>query len=399
MQFSIGDRLNISGDSYDVIGRITYRNRKDRCVWDEYRLISSSGQEKWLSVDDAYKEYSLSWPAGHSPDNEYHVVDEGTQVVVKALGDVDVDNSETAIFIEFEDSTEERIMSIEKWCDGVEVSQGYYLEPEHIQFVESLGMNNPRIRKATVLGRSASNVMDKVKMVFYIVVFVLFGIVGAFSDDSDNYDEYQITTTAIRDYLGTAASFSYVTDIIDGNVKDNVTVSDVMNNATEAKTEVSTATQTDTNSAKVFTTDMSADTAAKLIIDGIEGTTEEVQQNTDDGDTSIAILTRYEYCLVYVSMDNVTTVQVCPREYAYSDNYKPYRSRVGTNRYYRRFYHSWAHSSDSTTYSSIPSAYTDYADTDLSSNLSDTYRSYSDTVRQDSINARRSSGGGTSYGK
>ncbi len=399
MQFSIGDRLNISGQIYDVIGKITYRNRADRCVWDEYRLISSGGQEKWLSVDDAYQEYSLSWPAGHAPTSEYHLVDEGVQVVVKSLGDVDVDNSETAKFMEYEDSTEEKIMSIEKWSDGVEVSQGYYLEPHQIQFVEALGLKNPSLKKSAILFGKTGGIVDKIKTIFYVVVFVLFGIVGALCDDSDSYDAYQITSTAVRDYLATSSSFTYVTDIIDGNVKANATDGDVMNTATEAKTEITTANQTDSNRAKVFTTEMNTDMAAKFIIDGIEGETEEVQQNTDDGDTSIAILTKYEYCLVYTSTDYVTTVQVCPREYAYSDNYKPYRSRVGTNRYYRRFYHSWAHSSDSSTYSSIPSAYSNYNDVDLNTNTTDTYRSYSDTVRQDSIASRRSSGGGTSYGK
>ena len=135
MEFQVGAVLLVDNVKYDVIGKVEYRNRGDNCCWFEYRMISrNSRKEKWLSVDEIYKEYSISEVTRKISYDGYHMVDSGTEEVVRVWGDVDVDVGDRAEFKEYEDSTEEKIISSEIWDDGEELSCGYYVDEEEIQF-------------------------------------------------------------------------------------------------------------------------------------------------------------------------------------------------------------------------------------------------------------------------
>lgn len=383
MNFALGDRLRIDGNDYEVIGIISYRNRMDNCMWMEYRVFSKSlGREKWLSYDEEYKEYSLSVVTpGKTSTDGYKEVDRGVEEVIGAWGNVDVEIGDTANFIEYEDVTEEKIISHEIWDDGLEVSTGYYLDEHEVvrlsggQGMASGGYNT--YNNNTTYGAYQSNDFvsggtmqtgdsgKKIATVFVVllpilVVFSMFkGMIGG------------IGTPSISKYLDKTATYIYQTSIT-GNEGEK---------------------------ADVYMTYQDVDAATKDIIDAINGKTEDVQQNTEDGDNSVAILTKKEYCLIYTSEDGETLVQVSTRKYAYYNDDDPYRSRTGTRRYYRRYYYSRGYSSDYSSWGSTNSPYDSYSGDTLSSNPYDAYSSYAGSVRQSSTTSRSSSGGGTSYGK
>ena len=48
--------------------------------------------------------------------------------VVSVMGNVDVVVGDEVSFEEYEDRTEEKIISVEHWDDGTEYSSGYYLD-------------------------------------------------------------------------------------------------------------------------------------------------------------------------------------------------------------------------------------------------------------------------------
>ncbi len=386
MNFALGDRLRIDGNDYEVIGIISYRNRMDNCMWMEYRVFSKAlGREKWLSYDEEYKEYSLSvvTPGTTSTDG-YKEVDRGVEEVIGAWGNVDVEIGDTANFIEYEDVTEEKIISHEIWDDGLEVSTGYYLDEHEVvrlsggQGMASGGYNtynnnttygayqsNDFVSGGTMQTGSSGDSGKKIATVFVVllpilVVFSMFkGMIGG------------IGTPSISKYLDKTATYIYQTSIT-GNEGEK---------------------------ADVYMTYQDVDAATKDIIDAINGKTEDVQQNTEDGDNSVAILTKKEYCLIYTSEDGETLVQVSTRKYAYYNDDDPYRSRTGTRRYYRRYYYSRGYSSDYSSWGSTKSPYDSYSGETLSSNPYDAYSSYAGSVRQSSTTSRSSSGGGTSYGK
>ena len=134
-EYFVGDQIKADGDYYTILGKITYRNKADGKTWDEYRLksVQFSNEERWLSVDEFYNEYSISRvdPTAVSLTGVmgYHLVDSGIEQVIATSGDVgDVVVGDTARFEEYEDNEEEKIVSVEDWDDGTEYSRGYYLD-------------------------------------------------------------------------------------------------------------------------------------------------------------------------------------------------------------------------------------------------------------------------------
>ena len=360
MVFKIGDVLNVDGDEYLIIGKITYKNTKDKMRWDEYRMKSvDGGIEKWLSIDDVYHEYSISRVTYSVNDRGYHIVDSGTEVVVGRSGDVDVSFGARAQFYEYEDSTEEKIISKEIWSDEIEMSEGYYLDEDEITFVRH---DNKAAFKTKYLG-------SLITLIFIaIICLLMFGpYLTAFFH----------TVPTIQKVLDDDSRFSYVTSITgNGDLK-----------------------------AKVYKTDSvyGTDTATRLIIDAIEGKIEQIQPDTTEGSETVGILTKKEYCLVYIAESGDVYVQVSGRKYAFKNDTAPYRSTSHVHDYYKRFYYSAGYDKDKDTYNNSSSPYDSYYDEPIVFSAN-TYKVYSETVRQNSIRqssirTRRSSGGGLSSGK
>ena len=85
MYFSVGDIVSADNQGNRIVGKITYRNTNDNRHWDEYRMISlADSSEWWLSIDDAYKEYSISRVVRRPNSEGMHRVDQGREVVESA---------------------------------------------------------------------------------------------------------------------------------------------------------------------------------------------------------------------------------------------------------------------------------------------------------------------------
>ena len=373
MKYSNGNILKIDGDFYRVVGAIEFRNVSDNCNWIEYKVVpTTGGAAKWLSCDDVYHEYSISEMNYEATISGYHEVDKGEAVVVSYWGQVDVDRGERVRFTEFEDITEEKIMSIENWDGELEKSTGYYLDDYEIElfdnasddmnFSDGAGISTPYYS-----GTSSYKKKGGITPIAILLIFIAF-FSSVISSIASGFSSKEVS---ISEYLSDTSAFTYETSI----------------------------TGSGSEKADVYSTTLTVDTATKNIIDGINGNTESVQQNTEDDDDSVAILTDTEYCIIYTSEDDKTLVQISTRKYTYSSDKDLYRSRYGSNRYYRRYYYTKGYTYDRSSYSSNSSPYSDYSDTTVSTNYSDTYSSYSSSVRQSSNSSRLSSGGGTSSGK
>lgn len=376
MNFAVGDRLLVDGEVCDVVGSISYRNIYDNSMWMEYRLISQkTGREKWLSYDEEFREYSVSEVTNSASTAGFHEVDRGQEEVMGAWGDVDVEIGDKADFVEFEDVTEEKIISWETWDDGREISTGYYLDENEVEKIGqsdgryggggSYGGGNPYGGNRGTGGRKA---VGNGKMIILLLV-IFFG----------------------------APILSIVTSVISAKSQETIAISKYLKES-PAYTYVTSITGSQNEKADVYQTIGDIDWTAKDIIETIDGNTVDVQQNTEEGDGSVAILTSKEYCLIYTSEDGDTLVQISTRKYAYYNDDDPYRSDNRTRRYYRGFYYSRGYNTDASSYTA-GSPYDGYTGDVVGSSASDTYSSYSDSVRQASVNSRYSSGGGTSSGK
>lgn len=356
MKFQIGDIICVECEQYRVVGRITYQNVNDHCDWDEYRLEGmETGKVAWLSVDDEYKEYSISRVDYRPSLSAYHEVDRGVEVVKSHEGNVDVTTGDRANFVEYEDETEELIISEEVWDDEDEWSSGHYIDEDEFWLV-----------------RNDKSYVVKKKAPVYIgaVIFGLFCLLPMLGSLLNNIH----FTSTIQKYLNKSTKYSYVTSVT-GNEKQKARVYKAQDGAT-------------------------VDSVSKDIILAIEGNTQYVQQDDSETEGAVAILTKKEYCIVYPGLEqNGVLIQVSNRKYAYTTDDDLYDASRTARRYYRRFYHTTGYSHDSQTYSRYSSPYSSYSDGDISYTGSDTYGSYSNSVRQSSIAARQSSGGGLSGGK
>lgn len=360
MRFSIGDIVNVDGDEYRIVGRIKYKNSSDGMCWDEYRMMPLIGYgEAWLSVDDKFKEYSISKKAAITTSVAgYHLVDSGTEIVVGREGKVDVDVGDRADFYEYEDSTEEKIISHEVWDDEREVCTGYYLDEDEISFVR-----HDTQYKARNPVSSSFNPVSFI-IVMGVVFVIMFEVLSSIR-----------FTPSISKYLKKSEDYTYVTSI----------------------------TGINNQKAKVYkaASGSSIGSTAMNIINAIDGETQKVQQDTEANegeDASVGILTEKEYCLVYRSEDGDVLIQVSDRKYAYSNDSQPYHSSRRVHSYYKRFYYSSGYRNDLHEYNG-QSPYNSYDGDTMDFDSNDTYSSYASSVRQSSIYSRSSSGGGLSSGK
>ena len=362
MFYRVGTLLNIKGRPGKVIGYIQYENPQDsNKAWTEYRIKTSDG-EAWLSCDEIYDEYSISWPANNVSGRigpEWHKVDEGKQVVRRAEGDVDVDPGESAHFMEYEDVSEEHTLSVEVWEDGSEFSRGEYIEKSDI--VET-GYEQP----STEDGNSSIWSGLVTAGIFCIAFFVALTGNGGLSLGINKN---------ISKYLEGSEKYVFETSL-SGNENQKATV-------------------------YAYHTLATTDDVAKDIIQGIAGYTESVTQKDDKNNQEIAILTKKEYCLVYhpENEEQKVYVQVSGRKYNYTSDNAPYRISDAGTLWYRNHYYSSGYPSDSSSYKGTPSAYSMYNGTTIHNIGNGYFDSYSSSIRQSSINSRQSSNGGLSSGK
>ncbi len=384
-KIKVGDSLNINFKDYKVIGYIVYQNPDDdNKYWTEYRTLDKHGKEFWVTFDDFYNEYSISWPVtvkNGMVSSKWHKVDEGRQIVIEAVGDVDVDVNEEASFVEHEDQFEEEILSVELWEDGAEFSQGMYLDEEEI--VKS---------DMSFWARK-----DVFKAICIIVGVIIFGF----------YYFSSLPPSNMRQYMKDSPRYSYVTSIT-GNHKQKAYVfqANVSSYSPEiqAMNELESALRSVgelTVDSSDFNDDVVVDYVVKDLLINSNEQPECVTENRGEDGVSVAVVTANEYCLIYhpEGEPNVVYAQISHRKYNYTTDTLPYRSSSGTGRWYRSHYYSTGFQTDFGRWSKTPSSYTMYKGPVVKDFGNGYYDVYSRDIKRSSIMRRRSDSGGTSWGK
>ncbi len=378
-KFEPGDVLEIEGVRCVVHGYIVYRTSNSFAyTWIEYKLGTPRGVE-WLSIDDKYGEYSLSsasYLKNGVVSSKWHKVDEGVEIVVKSVGDVDVEPGDSASFTEYEDSSEEETLSIEVWEDGTEVSEGEYLDADEIRFVSNSN-SNYSYNSDYSTGKKKSGFLGKF-FILSLIAAILFFIAGI----ADSGFDFGFGSSKIKNYVSSNYKYEYLTSI----------------------------TGSDNEKADIYLYKYPGsnlvESVVKDILGGIEGDTEYVEQSNDDG--SVTILTKKEFCIVYTPEEkdvdgdgqDDAIVQVSGRKYVYSSNSKPYHASSSTHSWYRNSYYNRGYRTDSRRYSNIPSAFDNYdAPSQRTYRGNSYFNSYARNIRQSSIRSRQSDSGGISSGK
>ena len=96
---------------------------------------------------------------------------------------------------------------------------------------------------------------------------------------------------------------------------------------------------------------------------------------------------------------DVVYVQISNRKYNYTSDNAPYHCSKKNTIWYRNHYYSSSYTKDSSSYNDTPSAYNMYNGTTIHNIGNGYFDSYSSSIKQSSVNSRKSSSGGVSSGK
>lgn len=345
----IGQVVIISGTEYTVTGIIGFK--EDNWKWEEYRIVNKYNKVLWLNVEEdegktvysVYEDFKGSinmYDKEFTKNNEkYTLYEKGRATVISCVGAVDIDYHESCEYFEFINEKQDTIISIEDWDGDIEKSIGKILKEEDIHIEEKVSTSYNNFEEDAIKNSKENSISKfiSIGIVLMIILPIMYQLIASIG---------LFENKSIQKYLEKDSNFTYVTS--------------VTNNTNNQK-------------AKVYQSSMTVDETVKNIIQGVpEGITKTVKED-DDTNNGIGLFTKKEYAYVYTSEDSSTYVQVSNREYVNSS------STVYRSRYRGAAYHYYR------TYSS--------------NKIDSTYTSYLNSVRQSSVRARTSSGGGTSAGK
>lgn len=364
-QLDVGQILKINSKTYEIDSYIVYED-EENSKFIEYELICKSNRRDilWLCVGINYDEV-LFFKRAKYADGDRSLINKGYEIIedldARTINSCNADNDpyERVHFKEFKHKDSNQIYSIETWEDEVCYSESVDIDIDSIEILIDTPSRNIS---------SQRNNKSNLPYLKYILLLLIPAGLLLFSSHMNN-------KKFIADYLREDTSYEYFTSL----------TSDV-----DSKLK-----------ADVYKTELSMETATEFIVGAASNLIQDVQSSDDE--YSVGILTKYEYAMVYIGMDDKTYIQVSPREYVYTGSNELYYSYYpSSNLYYTDFYYSFGYEKDKKRYKKRTSPYVAYAGNTVNKKSSDKYRvlkSSGSSIKQSSVFSRTSSGGGLSSGK
>ena len=330
---------------YTVVNMIEYK--EDTWVWQEYEIKHEAGAIRWLCVekdennkteysiyDKYYGDINENEISFSSQNTQYELYEKGTATVKDYFGNVDVDVGERCEYIDYISEDKSKVLSIEKWEEEIEKSEGRYIDSSKVRITNEIDTQKEEMEK---INKKKGRIMS---WIIYGIIFLPL-IISVFSSLTSGL----FVNKSIQKYIDKQKKYTYVTS--------------VTNNTNREKAKIYKSPYGD------------IDTTVKDIISGVpEGITDTIDTDPNTEEDGIGLKTKNEFAYIYLENGNVY-VQVSNKNYANNNTGSTYHNR------YHTYYYA--------TYNSNRSSYT--------------YSTYRNSARQQSVNARTSSGGGTSSGK
>lgn len=330
---------------YIVVNMIEYK--EDTWVWQEYEIKHEAGAIRWLCVekdennkteysiyDKYYGDINENEISFSSQNTQYELYEKGTATVKDYFGNADVDVGERCEYIDYISEDKSKVLSIEKWEEEIEKSEGRYIDSSKVRITNEIDTQKEKIEK---INKKKGRIMS---WIIYGIIFLPL-IISVFSSLTSGL----FVNKSIQKYIDKQKKYTYVTS--------------VTNNTNREKAKIYKSPYGD------------IDTTVKDIISGVpEGITDTIDTDPNTEEDGIGLKTKNEFAYIYLENGNVY-VQVSNKNYANNNTGSTYHNR------YHTYYYA--------TYNSNRSSYT--------------YSTYRNSARQQSVNSRTSSGGGTSSGK
>lgn len=330
---------------YTVVNMIEYK--EDTWVWQEYEIKHDAGAIRWLCAekdennkteysiyDKYYGDINENEISFSSQNTQYELYEKGTATVKDYFGNADVDVGERCEYIDYISEDKSKVLSIEKWEEEIEKSEGRYIDSSKVRITNEIDTQKEEMEK---INKKKGRIMS---WIIYGIIFLPL-MISVFSSLTSGL----FVNKSMQKYIDKQKKYTYVTS--------------VTNNTNREK-------------AKIYKSPYNEiDTTVKDIISGVpEGITETIDADPNTEEDGIGLKTKEEFAYIYLENGNVY-VQVSNKNYANNNTGSTYHNR------YHTYYYA--------TYNSNRSSYT--------------YSTYRNSARQQSVNSRTSSGGGTSSGK
>ena len=330
---------------YTVVNMIEYK--EDTWVWQEYEIKHDAGAIRWLCVekdennkteysiyDKYYGDINENEISFSSQNTQYELYEKGTATVKDYFGNADVDVGERCEYIDYISEDKSKVLSIEKWEEEIEKSEGRYIDSSKVRITNEIDSQKEEMEKSN---KKKGRIMS---WIIYGIIFLPL-IISVFSSLTSGL----FVNKSIQKYIDKQKKYTYVTS--------------VTNNTNREKAKIYKSPYGD------------IDTTVKDIRSGVpEGITDTIDTDPNTEEDGIGLKTKNEFAYIYLENGNVY-VQVSNKNYANNNTGSTYHNR------YHTYYYA--------TYNSNRSSYT--------------YSTYRNSARQQSVNSRTSSGGGTSSGK
>ena len=309
--------------------------QEDTWVWQEYKLKGSNLDINWLSVEED------DGKTQYSLYKEYYGIPNCNSVNLK------YDNENYTLL-------EKGTARVKRFYGSVDVDKN-----EKVEFKEYINEKKDKLLSY----EDWSGELEKSKG-----SYIPEGNIQI-TDEIKNTQQLMNAKPAAKFFI-VFYSILIILGIMIGVFTPDKSISKVLKNSSDFTYVTSITNNENNKKAKVYKTDLTVEEAVKKIIDGAPESIKKVSDANDE-DGGIGLFTNSEYAYVYKSEDDVTYVQVSKKKFV-SSNSRAYHSRYHSTGYYRTY-----------TTNSTNKTYTDYLG----------------SARQQSINSRKSSGGGTSSGK
>ena len=352
MEHYVGDAFRVENTFYRVSGKIQYKNVETQRTWYEYRVFSpETGEEAWYSCD-IYKDenWLTKLQSDDSLEDVYFLEQEALQVVA-TKGVVGDEVGDTMVLKKHQDAFGKNVKLVKSWSEKEEYFSGYCEGARENPFTENMGATKNRKTKKKWFGRNKERTpIQKSMLMFRLIVSVLVLLIASLG--------------SLWNRLNVPSAIEFMED----NPMRFIHVHSLISEQEDF--------------ADVYMSTESMDDTAIAVIEHIEGKAEEVQQNAELGDDSIAILTEKEYCFIYKSENNQVLVQVCKRKYAYTCDHPLFQGTELSNEFYKHFYYTWGYRDDRVTYLEVASPYMTYQNTVLNVNNGDKFLKYAKKIRE-----------------
>jgi len=349
MEHYVGDAFRIEGTFFRVTGKVQYQNLETQEKWYEYYVFAPETGQRALYSCGIYKKenWLIEKEDKISLDDVYFVEQEVTEVIA-ARGTVDLQVGERGVLKKYQDAFGKTVKIVRTWNDEDSFYCGYCEGAMENPFTEDIHAGKKKRKRKRGFRNTERTPAQESMFRFRIILSILAVVIT--------------TLCSIWNFMNVPSAMKYIEE---NNLKYIHLRSLITDNQ---------------DFADVYMSSDSLDNTAIELIECIDGKAEEIQQNLDNGDRSIAILTNKEYCFIYESVENQVLVQISPRKYAYSSDYALFQGTEYATEYYKHFYYTWGYSSDRKKYPEVTSPYLTYANRVLNINNRDKYSEYADKV-------------------